>query len=193
MEACEIANVQGLACLELLPEPVQLLEVGRDRVEEALEPPSKQLVMAATPGAIGLVFGRTSGLVTCVQPGGEAERFGVKKGWVISRLAGRPYAEQLVNVLLREGKSFTITFVLPESVGRSSRRDERLHARKKCYNCGSKGHFAMGCPNEWGTRWHQQQEEWGTRWYLQQEEEHMRRWTIPPPLVDWCGRGRHHC
>merc|ERR1711959_562352 len=70
------------------------------------------------PGASGIKADWDSGLITNVEPGGQADRLGVKSGWAFFRLDDSQYTEQRFDALLAGTRSFPVTFITatPERV-----------------------------------------------------------------------------
>jgi len=63
------------------------------------------------PGAIGIKADWDSGLIMDVLPGSQADRLGVKSGWIISRLEDSQYTKQRFDELLAVSQSFSVSFI----------------------------------------------------------------------------------
>lgn len=76
----------------------------------------KEKVVIFEPGGIGIKANWDSGLITNINPGGQAERLGVKCGWTFSRLEDTQYTEQRFDALLAGSQSFSVTFITGQSM-----------------------------------------------------------------------------
>jgi len=62
------------------------------------------------PGRIDFDANWDSGVVTWVNPGGQAERAGVKAGWQLHKIEGYQYTEGELDAFVSRNKAFSITF-----------------------------------------------------------------------------------
>jgi hypothetical protein len=71
-----------------------------------------------------------SGLVTRITPDSTAEEQGVRLGFKATKLNGDPYGMEEFSELLRQGRSFTMTFTLPEASAASLVKDQKVEIQK---------------------------------------------------------------
>merc|ERR1712226_1055109 len=72
--------------------------------------PTEVKVLTFKPGELGIKADWQTGLITNVEPGKQADRFGVKVGWAMCRLGDRQYTEERFDALLAGNQSYSVTF-----------------------------------------------------------------------------------
>mmetsp|Transcript_40601 Transcript_40601/g.91583 ORF Transcript_40601/g.91583 Transcript_40601/m.91583 type:complete len:353 (+) Transcript_40601:66-1124(+) len=79
-----------------------------EAVEDSADGPVKALEFQ--PGRLGIAADWTTGLLTEVTKGGQAERLGIHVGWQLQSVNGQPYSEVLLLAAVEAAKPFMVVF-----------------------------------------------------------------------------------